>query len=463
MKITKQLLYIIFLFSVAARVGVSLYLGDKIVTLPGVADQISYHTLATRVLSGFGFSFGQMWWPITAAGAPTAHWSFLYVFYLVGVYTIAGIHPLAARLFQAVLTGILQPYLVFLISRKLFNEWVGLIAAAMIAFYAYFIYYGGTLMTEPFFITAILASIYLSMLIVERARKKEAGSQPPNYIAFTSGQAAGGLLHSTGFLSLALGLMLGAAILLRQLFMLFVPFLLLWIVWNLRGVLKEQIRVTIFSVLVITAMILPFTIFNYARFGRFVLLNTNAGYAFYWANHPVYGTHFESILDPMVYASMLPPELLQLDEAALDQSLLRLGLQFVIRDPMRYLLLSVSRIPVYFKFWPSPDDGMISNISRVASFGVLWPFMLYGMLRSVRVLRGTAKRWKDIISSPIFLLYSFIVIYTAIHLLSWSLIRYRLPVDAVLIIFSGFAFYDLFPHLVSRRIRMQSYTEDSSI
>ena len=72
---------------------------------------------------------------------------------------------------------------------------------------------------------------------------------------------------------------------------------------------------------------------------------------------------------------LIPQELRQLDEAALDQALLKLGLQFVIDEPIRYLQLSLSRIPFYFMFWPSNDSGMLSNISRMASFGLMWPFM----------------------------------------------------------------------------------------
>jgi hypothetical protein len=36
------------------------------------------------------------------------------------------------------------------------------------------------------------------------------------------------------------------------------------------------------------------------------------------------------------------------------------------------------------------------------------------------------------------LLYLFMFVYTAIHVLSWTLIRYRLPVDAVLIVFAAY-------------------------
>jgi hypothetical protein len=200
--------------------------------------------------------------------------------------------------------------------------------------------------------------------------------------------------------------------------------------------------------IIILVMVLPFTIYNISRFGHFLLLNTNSGYAFFWANHPIHGTHFQSILTTGEYQDLIPEELRNLDEAALDQALLQRGLRFILDDPVRYVLLSISRIPVYFMFWPSKDSGLISNISRVASFGLLWPFMLYGLYRSIAKRKQSLIVWLD---SPTALLVLFVSIYSLIHLLSWSLIRYRLPVDAVLLIFAGLAAVDLADRFVLKR------------
>ena len=41
------------------------------------------------------------------------------------------------------------------------------------------------------------------------------------------------------------------------------------------------------------------------------------------------------------------------------------------------------------------------------------------------------------------LLILFAVVYSGVHILTWTLIRYRLPVDAVLIPFAGFALVEL--------------------
>jgi 4-amino-4-deoxy-L-arabinose transferase-like glycosyltransferase len=423
----------ILILSIVFRIVAALYMGDKVVDLPGTFDQISYNTLALRVLHGYGFTFGETWWPITPAGAPTAHWSFLYTLYLAAVYSLLGSHPLIARLIQVVITGLLQPFLAYKIGKHLFSENVGLVSAGLTALYAYFIYYDATLMTEPFFITLLLGGLYLTILIAQLSTNAKG--------QFPVGK---GLL-----LSLLLGLTLGGAILLRQLIFLVIPFLFLWIWWVRR---KQSFRLTLVYIItpfvIILMMILPFTIYNTSRFGHFVLLNTNSGYAFFWANHPIYGTHFQDILTTGSYQDLIPIELRNLDEAALDQALLRRGIQFVVDNPVRYLLLSISRIPVYFKFWPSKDTGLISNISRVASFGLLWPFMLYGLYRSIASQKQSLK---DRLASPTCLLVLFVSIYSLIHLLSWSLTRYRLPVDAILLIFAGLAVVDLAQRIISWR------------
>ena len=422
-KLHRRILILTLAASVIVRVIAAIYLGNKVEVLPGTFDQVSYHNLALRVVSGNGFTFGEPWWPATAAGAPIAHWSYLYTGYLTLIYKIFGLNPLAARIIQAVIVGLLQPYLAYRIARYLFNPVTGLTAAILTAIYTYFIYYSATLMTEPFYIVAILASLWIGMRMV---RKEGAG----DIETASSGN------KENLWMGLGLGLTLGIAVLMRQLFLLFIPFLFIWIWWA-SG--KRMWRSLLISGSLIVLMVLPFTIFNYLRFDRFVLLNTNAGYALFWSNHPIYGTQFVPILTDEMgsYLELIPEELLSLDEAALDQELLKIGIGFILEDPLRYLALSISRIPPYFVFWPSSSSSLISNISRVSSFGIMLPFMLFGLFRSY------IERAKPLIKQPLFLLYLFMLVYTGIHILTWTLIRYRMPVDAVLVIFAGLAVVDL--------------------
>lgn len=422
---TKVLIAIIGI-SVGLRMLAALILNDQIENLPGTADQVSYHTLAVRLLNGYGLSFGENWWPATAANAPTAHWSYLYTAFLTSIYILFGAHVLVARLIQAILVGILHPLIVYLIAKRIFNYQVGIAAAGITAIYAYFVYYSAALMTESFYITWILIGLYLAIHIVDISRSDhQKGSVSKN-----DQRSINGYL-------LTLGMALGIAVLLRQLFMIFVPFLLLW-VWKFSQI--NRTKNAIIPGLVVILTILPFTIYNYFRFDNFVLLNTNAGYAFFWGNHPVYGTRFLPILSGELgnYQDLIPSELKGLDEAALDQALLRLGIQFIVDEPGRYIMLSISRIPVYFMFWPSTDSSLVSNISRVASFGLFLPLMIYGVILSLKQPMRHSER-----SHPLWLLYTFVAIYIIIHLLSWALIRYRLPVDAVMILFAALGFVNL--------------------
>jgi len=52
----RLILAVILIASVGLRVASAIVLGDKIEILPGIFDQISYHTLANRLLSGNGFT-----------------------------------------------------------------------------------------------------------------------------------------------------------------------------------------------------------------------------------------------------------------------------------------------------------------------------------------------------------------------------------------------------------------------
>ncbi|MCL4507641.1 MAG: glycosyltransferase family 39 protein [Chloroflexi bacterium] len=398
--------------SVLLRFGAVAVMGDQVEALPGIADQQSYDMLAKRVLGGYGFTVAQDWWPMTRAGEPTAHWSYLYTLYLSAVYLGFGVHPLAARIIQVLLVGVLWPLLAYRITRRLLGNGAGLIAAAWTAVYGYAVYYSAALMTEPFYITAILWSFDIAM---NRSRPK----------------------HSAKHWG-ALGLALGIIVLLRQSFLPFVPFLLAWMWLSERGSKPfaagwlRTLTYPLLSLCVMGILILPWTIRNYSAFGRFVLLNTNAGFAFYWANHPIYGTTFVDVLPPDIsYQSLVPPELQSLDEAALDSALLKRGIEFVVQDPVRYVLLSISRVRTYFMFWPSPGSGTLNNLVRVLSFGVALPFILYGLILAL-------KRWRDWS-----LLYLFVIIYSGVHLLSWALVRYRLPVDAVLILFASCGLADL--------------------
>ena len=49
------------------------------------------------------------------------------------------------------------------------------------------------------------------------------------------------------------------------------------------------------------------------------------------------------------------------------------------------------------------------------------------------------------------LLYLFIAFYSLLHIMTWAMTRYRLPVDAVLLVFAALGIGDLMDRLAARR------------
>ena len=434
--IHRRWLIVIILVSVVLRLAAALYMGNHVTDLPGTYDQISYDSLARRVITGYGFSFDQAWWPATAANTPTSHWSFLYTIYLAIVYDVFGFTPLAARIIQAILAGILMPLLLFRLGNRAFGAVIGLVAAGISAIYIYFFYYSASLMTETFFILGILWSLDIAIGIRD--------TNNPRLIQWV-----------------LLGIAMTITTLLRQTFLPIILLIGAWLWYAASGFRMKIVKGFSLSLLIVLLGIVPWTIRNYLNFHQFVLLNTNAGYAFYWANHPIFGTRFTNELPPGVtWSSLLPQELIGMDEASLEKALLSRAIQTIKNDPGRYILLSISRIKEQFWFWPSPRSTLLSNVSRTGSFGLFLPFMCYGvclvLFRPKKFIfykeismdgRTSLSAW---LKSPIALWLFFFCLYTIIHLASWAAVRYRLPTDAVMIIFAAVGVVELFELLRSK-------------
>lgn len=386
-------LLIIIAASILVRAAAALYMGDRIEPLPGIFDQISYQALAESLLQGKGYQFLSAWYPFTPANTPTAHWSFLYPIYLAAVYSVSGIHPLAARLLQAVIAGAAMPWLTYLLGERLFNKQVGLVAAMGTAFYGYFIYHNAALMTETFYILLILWAFSLAYEMVDTGSDKSWWQ---------------------------LGFVMGLTVVFRQVYLFFVPILLIWVAYAGRG--KIRWSRLVLALLLVGLCIAPWTIRNYQRYHTLLLLNSNSGYALYTSNHPDQGTRWQDD-----YTAPLPADLQGQNEAEMDRALTQRGIQFIFKDPRRFLSLTLSRIPYLFQFWPSSHSGLINNLVRTLSFGLYLPFMLAGLILSRR-------NWRRFI--PIYLFTS---LFIAIHITSWPGPRYRFPIDAVCMVFAGFA------------------------
>lgn len=432
-----RLLLFILLLAILLRVGVALYLGD---TTPPGTDEFSYSLLAARLADGHGYSFADGHYPFTPPNTPTAHWSFLYSALVAAIYVAAGPHPLLVRLLQAVITGLLMPWLTWRLARRAFpapspvtftihhsrftiHQLTALLAALLSALYAYFVLYGAMTQTEGLFLLTVLWSLERALALRERL---EIGDWR---------------LRDWGVVA-TLGVSLAVATLLRQSILPWVAVLFGWLLWAdlyiSRRLRWRTLRALALVGLIVAAGVLPFTLRNYRVYGDFLLLNSNAGYAMYSAQHPMHGIDFQEY-----GAAPLPDDLLQSDmnEAELDSELLRRGIGFVLDDPVRYVRLSWSRLLDYLSILPEPSTTPLHAVGRLVGYGLYAPFILYGL---ILVLCSRDLRERSLLA------LLFMLCYSVVHVFTWAMVRYRLPVDAVAMPFVALALDDLLTRVLRR-------------
>ena len=172
----KKWLLLILGVGALLRVGMALYLGNRVVPTPAAYDQIFYHDLALNLLAGKGFVFTRPPWPFIQPGALTAYYSFLYPSLLAAIYFVFGPNALAARIAQALICSLL-PWLMYRLVHRLLEQspaWgqragaVALVAAAITAGYAYFVYYSAVLMTEGLYLLTVVLSLSATLELADR-------------------------------------------------------------------------------------------------------------------------------------------------------------------------------------------------------------------------------------------------------------------------------------------------------
>jgi 4-amino-4-deoxy-L-arabinose transferase-like glycosyltransferase len=392
----------IIIVALLIRIIAAFYLGNKVSGLSGAFDEISYSILGHRFADGYGFTFPTNWYPWIQANSPQSYYSIAMSFYLGVIYKIFGFYPIIARLITAVFSTLIV-VMIYLLSSDLFGEKVATISALIASFYAYLVFYGVTLVTETPFILCLLIVLYLSYQIVKAPSKMK---------------------------WISLGIFMALGLLFRMAFIFVVPFLLGWIL------LKQPIKrsYVFFPIILIILTLVPFTIRNYFLWGRFMVLESQFGHVFWNGNNPAQNGNFHP------YRVFPIPEdiLASHNDAEITSRLLALGIKNVLNNPADFMMLTLTRLREFFKFWPTADSTLSANLMRMLSFGILWPFSVMGIFL-------TKERWSNLI--PIWL---FMIIHTGVYSISWTMVRYRIPVDSVLIPFASYALIYISDHLKGR-------------
>jgi len=195
------------------------------------SDTRHYDKAAKALLAGEGF--GEKYYR-----AP------LYPVMMAGVYFVFGKSFLAMRLLEAFLgTGLC--WLVFLIAKGLLDESIALIAALLSALFPHFVLLAGILYPTQVF-AILLAASFFFLLQSEKANQ------------FTKVTLSGGLAAL-------------AALTVPAIFFV-IPFWLLWLVFRSRKSIRRNLVLSLVFLLALAVALAPWTLRNYHKYARVTLV-----------------------------------------------------------------------------------------------------------------------------------------------------------------------------------------------
>lgn len=280
--------------AVVVRIALILATGD----LRLRDDPADYHRLAVSVAKGHGFGTTVL----AAGGGPTAFRPPLYPFLLGVLYRVVGVDVGAARAAQAVL-GVVAVLLCGMLASRVAGRRVGLAAMAIAAVHPAFVLAGGSLLSEsvslPLELGALLAAL--------EHRRAPRGWRWP----------------------VLAGILVGLAVLARPNHaVLAVPVALLC---------ARPRRAALASVVAAAAVVAPWSLRNWAVFGRLVVVSDLDGYVAAGVYNDLSANlrwHPGAFVPPVAVSELRPLFAdRRLDEVALGEELRRRALEYAKAHP----------------------------------------------------------------------------------------------------------------------------------
>ena len=402
-----QSLALLFLLGFAVRLVVAhLLLGGLGRTFDG--DESAYAGMALRLIEGMGFVDNRG--NSTSVLGPA-------VPLLVAIPTaLLGPQIAGIRVFMCLIEALLVP-VCYLLGRSLAgSRKVGLTAAAIAVFFPTWIVPSGAVMTD---IPAAVLIALLVWLLVEGLRRES-------------------LLWMAGS-----GLVWGIAILTRAVSLSYAPAIIVWLLLVMPG---WKMRFGAIAMVMISAAVLvaPWSMRNTYVHGTFVLTSTQGGHELNRGNNPMATgilaydhTYFSENLEQRY------PREQYVNEARRSSLYQADAVNFISENPGRFIELCFIRFIELWKLY-SPRVPLIASLAVIGSFGVALPFFLIQVVR-----RG----WQR---GPEMLLLLIIACHTAVHVVYTSIVRYRVPIEPLLITMAIQGFYWLWSSLSVERAISQT-------
>ncbi len=353
-----------------------------------------------------------------------------YPYFLAVLYKIFGHHLFLVRLIQH-LIGSLSVILIFLVAKKIFDRKVAILASILAATYWIFIYYEAELLLDYLLVFWGLLLIWFLLKAYET------------------------LKPTTWFFS---GIIFGLFAITRPNILIFLPFLLLWMIWALRKQMSA-VKISIFYGWILIGMILiifPITVRNYLAGKDPVLIASQGGINFYIGNNsqsdgmsavvPELGDDWEYADCQFIAEQFLDRKL---KPSEVSDFYYKKGWNFIFKQPAQSLTLLIKKLYVFWnKFEISNNQNIYffkqySVLSKILFLGFwfMGPLGLLGIFLSL--MRGPR--------TSLILLFIFSYMFSVVMFFVNS--RFRLPVLPFLIILAGFAAVELYRMISATEVK----------
>jgi 4-amino-4-deoxy-L-arabinose transferase-like glycosyltransferase len=366
-----------------------------------IMDSRNHDLWARSILSGEPFLPGHPYFR-----AP------LYPWFLATCYRLFGGGYFMPRLLQACM-GALSCGLVFLIARRFYGRWAGVVAGAIASTFWLMLYFDGELLDVPLSALLDLLFLYLLALALETGSLRRYG---------------------------ACGLALGLAAIARPNILLVGVLAVAWVLWTQRRDARPALRRVAVLAIACCVPILPVTLRNAIAGHDFVPIASQGGLNLYIGNHPGSdgttpelpggmadwrGSYFESIdMAQQAAGHALKP-------SAVSSYFVREALRFAVQRPGEWLTLTLHKLHLFWNRAELADNQPIrffavryAPIVRIlpVGFGLIAPFAFLGLLLALYDTRRSFPLW------------GFTLGYAATVIGFFVTTRFKMPVVPVMIV-----------------------------
>ena len=368
---------------------------------PFVSDETSYARLATALAEGRGY--------VDEDGTPHIYRPPGVPFLVSLAFRITEPRVLVARVFMCALGTMLIP-VCYLLGASLGNARVGLLSAVSAAVFPNWVYYSGWVLTD--LTSATLVGLAAWMLIEGWRRNA--------LLWFAAGGAAWGLAALTRPTCLAFG-----------------PAVVLWVLVVMPNWRRRTLAALVTCV-ALAAMIAPWAVRNTLVHDQFVFassLGGRGGMTLWVGNNPnATGflskdfAYFQQTGSKLFSREDYPHPLDRANAYKAD------AVKFVQENPGRFVRLCAVRFVQLWKVY-SPRVPLAQSLVTIASFGVALLFFL---------IQAARRGWRR---SPEMLMLLLIASQTAVHMVFAASVRYRIPIEPLVLVMAAAGFFWSFDRL----------------